>query len=165
LRDLLGWTANISTTATTAVVADNEARYTWRPDVATAERPASLTTWWEEQSQSTTKRARDGTIYSGVGPTLYGASIAYQYLASARVIIPDSGSVNIELQQFYVDVFAAAARFRVYPDDTATTSSDFVTGVLGGFGEELPSFRSLASPSEPPSHTHWDVQFTVWKDV
>lgn len=165
LRDLLGFTANLTGVDDTAQVATNEAQYIWRPDRPPSSHPVDLTQFWELESNTIVHRSRDGTTYTVAGNALYRAQIEYVCLGNARVITPSTGTVNQDLQSFFADVAHAGQPMRVFMDDTAITSADYETAIWGDGQGDLGAFTNYAQRHIGNYQSLWDVSIPLIKYV
>jgi hypothetical protein len=160
LRDLLGFTANIVTTRSTT--GTNRCQYTWIPDRSLSHHPVQLNQFWVGKTTSLGQISRDGTPCTNEGQLLNVASVAYRMVHKDYSILPSTGTVYQEFQQFYEDVIHKGQPMRVYPDNTATTASDYVTGiVLGEDSNEIPQLADLMTRHIPSFDNLWDYDIPL----
>lgn len=165
LRDLLGFTGDLTELDDTAQEATNEAQYTWRPNRALAGAPVDVSRLVQPVSATVVHCSRDGTLTTVRGNTRYAGTLDYVLVDGARVYIPSTGSVNKEFEAFFESVIAAGEVIRVYPDRTLSASTSFVTVKVGVPGEEIGAFDSFAARHIQTYQGLADVQIPVMKYV
>jgi hypothetical protein len=160
LRDLLGYTGNLS--GSTSYVAPNEAQYVWRPNRKFSLFPADGTRLFAPESTTTVFRSRDGTISTTMGTLLQGArNLEYEFLAENRVVIPASGTINQEFEQYFRQPIHDGAPHRIYPDATAFTATDFITAVVGTGEEMIGEWTDFAERNVSNFNGLWSVSIPV----
>jgi hypothetical protein len=161
LRDLLGWTADLS--GDSSYTAPNQARYCWFPSKPLAEYPGDLTEWWTQRSTSYPYRSPGGQTYGVQGTLLNEAAVKYMHLPRADVITGDT-TVWESLQKYFADVIHACEPMRVFMDRTQNTSADYKTCVWGVEAEEpLGLFADFASRHIKSYNGLWTVEFMLWE--
>ena len=162
LRDLLGFTGNL-TLDNDSTTATNECAFCWAPDRSLAFHPVQLNQFWSRRSTSMGQKSNDGTIVSVEGQNLNVADVAYSHIAKARVIIPSSGSINTEFQQFYGDVIHLGMPIRLYPDKTDSA----VVKTLKVIDEDglVPPLDDMISRNVQSFDNYWRVGFSCHEDV
>jgi hypothetical protein len=166
LRDALGYTGATTSSSSYAAIAPNEAKYCWRPNRSLSHHPVEIGRVFAPMTTTVVQAAKDGTTTGVTGQLLYKARLLeYQKLAEARVMIPSTGSINQELEQFYADVLHSGEHVRLFTDDTATTSSDYVTLAIVDEDGQIPEWDDLATRTVRRSNTLWDVAIPAKKVV
>jgi hypothetical protein len=166
LQTLLGMTDADIASPDTVFTHSNEAQYVWRPNRSLFDHPVDISSVVAPRSNTFVHVAKDGTTTSAVGSLLYGGTLKYTMLSEARAIIPSTGSVNREFEQFFKDVVHNGEHVRIFPDDTATTSSDYETVVIiGEEGGMVGTWGDFAGRHVANYNGLWDIEVPVRKVV
>lgn len=168
LRTILGYAADITALDDTTQTAGNEARYTWRPDRGFASHPVERSNFWAPKSTTVVGRSKDGTTFAVRGNLLYEAEVSYVMLDDARVIIPSTGTVYQELQQFYADVIHNGEPIRIIFDDTAyAAATDYAVALVssGAEDEPVPAWGDFANRHISNFNGLWDVTLPLVRYV
>jgi len=165
LGTLLGFTGDC-TPGAASFVATNEAKYCWRPERPMSQHSVGITNFWEPESTTIVGRSKSGAVYSVLGNDLYRCDVGYTMLADTRVITPATGSVNRELQQYFVDVIHRGELIRIYQDRTLAASTSFVTAVVSqGDGKPIGRWADFAQRHLSNYNGLWDVRIPLVKYV
>ena len=163
LRDLLGFTANLSGAST--YTGTNQARYCWFPTVGLSGYDGDLTQWFAPRSTSIPYRSPGGVTGGVEGSVLYDGRFSYELLPIADVITT-STTVYQSLEKFYEDVVHRTLPIRAFPDRTLNASTSYKTSVWGALDDEsLGSFADFRERNIRIYNGLWDVEFILWKHI
>lgn len=161
LRDLLGFTANLSGAA--SYTATNKARYCWFPSRGLVEYPGDLTEWWAKRSTSYGYRSPDGVTYSTQGTLIKEGKFKYSHLPKADVISV-SDTVWETFQEFWTDVIHAGEPFRCFPDRTLNGSGDIKVATFGSLDDDpVGSFTDYMDRNIRSYNGLWTVEMFLWE--
>jgi len=168
LRDLLGYTGNLS--GDTSYPATNPARYLWRPNKGLSDYPVTLDAVFAPESATMVGATRDGTIMTARQTTVYGGEYEWQLIQESDAIIPATGSINREFEQFFTDIIAAGERVRFVFDRTSYASTgDFVTVTIFPGDDPEPTaigpVQDYLTRAVDGNLALWDVRFYARKFV
>ena len=164
LQSLLGFTG--SQTGSNNYLADNQPRYVWNPSNPASMYPLGLKEFWNPKSTSYVGRSKDGTTYSTQGSIIYDAVLGFNLLTGEEIYIPDTGTVNRDLQSFFVDVIGKGKPIRIQTDSSQLTSDYFKTGLVAGDEDEpVGSFSDFIDRSIKTYNGLWNVEFNFIKQV
>ena len=163
LRDLLGFTANLS--GQSAYSATNACRYLWRPTLGLSSYPGDLTRLFGQRSTSMVGVSSDGTTYSREGTILYDGVYGYSLLPVAS-IITDSSTVWESLEQFWADVLHRGKPVRVLPDLTDVSSAGYHTALMTGPDGKVGGFHdAMVGRWRENYNGLWSVEFMLRKHL
>jgi len=161
LRDLLGFDATL--TGADTYTAAFKARYCWFPSRPLSDYPGDLTQWWTPRSTSYPYRSPGGTTYGVQGTIVNDGKFKYSHLTKAEVIT-SSDTVHETFQKFWTDVIHTCEPFRVFPDATLNTSTDFKTAILGTLDDEaIGSFADYRDRHIRTYNGLWTVEMYLWE--
>ena len=168
LRDLLGFTATLS--GATTYTGTKPARYLWRPNKGLSEYPVTLDAVFAPESATMVGATRDGTIMTARQTTVYGGEYEWQLIQESDAIIPATGSINREFEQFFTDIIAAGERVRFVFDRTSYASTgDFVTVTIFPGDDPEPTaigpVQDYLTRAVDGNLALWDVRFYARKFV
>jgi hypothetical protein len=161
LRDILGFTGNLSGAAT--YTATNYPRYTWVPTREMAEYPTNAAQLWATRSTTLAHRSIDGTTFTVNGNLVYDGNYSWRLNPLAEVLIAHDTAYN-SFEQFFTDVMAVGKPIIVYPDTTAYATHHHA--IMPGNDEEgIGSFTDYAFRVVTGSSALWDIEFPLWKKI
>jgi hypothetical protein len=165
IRDILGYTADLVSVGAGGQVADNEARYNWRPDRCLSGYPVQMHRLLQPRSSTRGGRSNDGTVWSIVGNIVYDAELEYRLLDVTRAYIPAAASVDWRsFEYFFEDVAHKGEQIRLFPDRTLRTVSDY-TSVMAATDETLGAFDDFSRRRYKNSNGLWNIDIPIWKYV
>jgi hypothetical protein len=161
LRDILGFTANLTGTSTYS--ATNKPRYCWNPTIQISDHPVDRDRVWEINSGTTIHRSKDGTAYAVVGKKTDEAKDLRWDLLPQADVSADSDTDYPCLEMFYEDVAHAGQPIRFIPDRTSyAATTDYVVGFWAGEDNEpLGPFTEYAERWRTNWDGRWNVRFSL----
>lgn len=164
LQTILGFDGTEDVTSVTSATGAQIAKYVWIPQRGFSDHPVDRTQFWEDESMSYVNRSLDGSIASVKGQLLQRADVGYRFLKAADVIVPSGGEGRGTFELFFADVIHEGQHLRLFPDDSATTSSDYVTAIVGiGKEDAIGRFTDYASRERASFNDLWRVDIPLLK--
>jgi len=155
IRDILGFTGNLSKGAGVSATATNQAKALWLPTCPPANDYGNSTAGWYESS-ARGQHAPDGTYTSIGGPKRQVNELRWNAIKRARALVAHEVTANESYMQFWLDCMQGdqelcdVGRFRWYPD-ASDDATFFTYGMLG----------QLTNSRMQQTITEWNGFFTV----
>lgn len=168
LRDILGWSANLS--GAKDYTAPNPARYVWLPSSSLGDHPVDVDELWNFVSGTAGGQSPGGAPHGRAAGDHNQASLRHVQLLKAETLITgsDASGVNGTFQSLFQHVAHEDMAIRFLADRTAYSASDYKTSKWVARDKKSPlgAFRpTWAKPTYGiEHHAIWDCQLFLIED-
>jgi hypothetical protein len=159
IRDLLGFTTNLSTGGTLTFTGANQAKYLWLPNCGRSAVMSPEASDGAIETDYTLSLGTDGTPYAFGFTKRYLDSLELHTVKGSKMWSSQAVTTNEALEQFYGDVIAYGLRVRFHRDRNVDTT--FRTWVVEDAGNFKPG--TVRQDWTESTESLWTVRWTVRK--